>query len=411
MNNRSVRILCFAWVAVATACAQGSSSPNSDRQDFDVGVSGDTTTYQLLRPAVERYRLALEQVSSVGVLEGPAGITFGQITDVAVLPDGRVVVHDHLARVLLLIGIDGAEVDTLARSGQGPGEFDRINGLAYLSDGRIVARVPERKFLVFDREGRFAEEWSVRTSYLDPAPMLGTRDGGLLVKINFQQQLFGPADIGFIHLDGSGEVTDTLGPFPTDRDDEVGRGYFQPSKLVVAHPSGAILVAVGSRMQLELVWPNHRVTRVAGDTLLIPLHREERREWEAVNRYLQSRWVGTGRVFPPVPDHKPAIRRILVGDHGRLWVQRSAMAEKRGRAGQPAGPGLPPRPSWEEPAVFSVFDVDPAGAVSYVGELNAGFDLSLRYVRGDTVWAVRSGTYGEEYLERLVLQDTSGLAR
>lgn len=61
----------------------------------------------------------------------PASFEFGRISGLAVESDGRLVILDALARTLYRINHDGLVVDTIARSGEGPGELgNALNSLA-----------------------------------------------------------------------------------------------------------------------------------------------------------------------------------------------------------------------------------------------------------------------------------------
>ncbi|MCY4571386.1 MAG: 6-bladed beta-propeller, partial [Gemmatimonadetes bacterium] len=66
--------------------------------------------------------------------DGPEG--FGDIQDIAVDPTGRIYVLDVASEEVRVFGGDGAYLRTMAREGEGPGEF------RYSSNNRITWRAP-----------------------------------------------------------------------------------------------------------------------------------------------------------------------------------------------------------------------------------------------------------------------------
>lgn len=117
-----------AWSTVG--CAPGSDG-ETDRGDIEI-------------PITEEIR--------IGRLEGPEEYIFGRLGAIAPAPDRSVYVAEaQLAEIRHLDG-EGTCIGSFGRKGEGPGEFASIDGLAVLSDGRIVAWDADlRRLSVFNR--------------------------------------------------------------------------------------------------------------------------------------------------------------------------------------------------------------------------------------------------------------------
>jgi len=121
-------------------------------------------------------------------------------------------------------------------------------------------------------------------------------------------------------------------------------------------------------------------------------------DWRVERDTIGDMIVGVGAfdVGPSIPDAKPAFQEIYAGERGRIWVQRHTAAVKVEAEARKARPGGPPPITWEEPAVFDVFDRDG----TYLGEVHAPPRTTLMAFRGDTVWGVRRGEFDEPYVVR-----------
>ena len=104
--------------------------------------------------------LAPEPALSVGLLDGPEELLFGDIESVARDANGNVIVADGQALEIRIFGPDGGWLRSLGREGEAPGEFLDLTGAWVLADGGILA-LDYR----LDRITRFgAEDASVRTA-------------------------------------------------------------------------------------------------------------------------------------------------------------------------------------------------------------------------------------------------------
>jgi DNA-binding beta-propeller fold protein YncE len=130
-------------------------------------------------------------VSSGGVVavhavaDGAKRRTIGGLvspTDVAVAPDGAVLVADQGAGGVQVFEPDGRPRLRLGRAGDGNDDFKGLLGIACDPDGGIYALDQlQRRVLRWDRFGRSLAPWGVPTDDKDPPVDCCVRPGGLLV--------------------------------------------------------------------------------------------------------------------------------------------------------------------------------------------------------------------------------------
>ncbi len=97
------------------------------------------------------------EVFRLGSLDAPAWQHFGALQAAAFDAAGNLYLLDVDARNIVVVDRTGAFARTIGQSGDGPGEFDFPLNLAILPDGRIVvADIPRRRTLhIFNSDGSF----------------------------------------------------------------------------------------------------------------------------------------------------------------------------------------------------------------------------------------------------------------
>ena len=100
----------------------------------------------------------VEDVYTVGVLDGAAWEMFGRVAGVAFGADGSLFILDNGAGHVVVVDPAGQFVRTIANQGEGPGELTRPLGLAVLGDGRIAVNDMGRGITVFSRDGESFQE-------------------------------------------------------------------------------------------------------------------------------------------------------------------------------------------------------------------------------------------------------------
>ena len=130
-------------------------------------------------PAADRLLEAgFEDVYRVGTMAGDEWEQFGNVRRVAFDGAGRLFVFDNQADRIHVIGPDGEYQHSIGRSGEGPGEFRRPDGLAVMRDGRmVIADLGHRAYHVFGADGEFErmvgmapEEGDIRITDIYPHP-------------------------------------------------------------------------------------------------------------------------------------------------------------------------------------------------------------------------------------------------
>ncbi len=108
-------------------------------------------------PAEDRVLEAeFEDVYRVGTMAGDDWEQFGNVRRVAFDGVGRLFIFDSQADRIHVVGPDGEYLHTIGRSGEGPGEFRRPDGLAVTRDGRVViADLGHRAYHIFGADGEF----------------------------------------------------------------------------------------------------------------------------------------------------------------------------------------------------------------------------------------------------------------
>jgi hypothetical protein len=107
---------------------------------------------------------------------------------------------------------------------------------------------------------------------------------------------------------------------------------------------------------------------------------EQRSTMDVRMRAIDPTWSWSG---PDIPREKPAYRRVIVADDGRLWVLASLPSE---RVTPPADarPGTEESMMLREPPVYDIYE--PTGV--YLGRVRIPDRVQLKSMRGDTVWGV-----------------------
>ncbi len=386
---------------------------------------GDTTVVRTVAgsawggPArlVERARITADPADTVDGLRSVTALASG--------PNGDVYVVDGERATVRLHDRDGRHVRAFVVPLGEPGHYTQPNGVAVLSDGRVVIRDPRRsQLVVYSPRGAYLERWPHPSGVYSPSPLISDAEDRLYTRI-----VFNPTEPreewreGLVQYGRDGAIEDTI---PDPEIDYVSpslvvevpggdpvrflipltpRAYWAPS------PSGDVVTAISDRYALDVLKPDGSIVRIEREYAPVPASREERstlyRDVDRRARQIDYRWTWRG---PIIPEEKPPFKGLFADADGRIWVQLHQAAELTGEfaasaeaSGAADADGtspsteadsdgrLPTVLDWWEPIVFDVFEPDGR----YLGRVSAppGFRTQpLPSIRGNTVWAaVREG--------------------
>lgn len=111
------------------------------------------------------WRLAPEPTLRIGAVEGPPHQAFGYALAPVRLSDDRVVVADRQRNHVHFYSPSGEHLQTVGRTGQGPGEFTQIWRMYRIQGDSLMVLNPITLTTILSPEGKF-----VRRYQLDPVP-------------------------------------------------------------------------------------------------------------------------------------------------------------------------------------------------------------------------------------------------
>ena len=315
-------------------------------------------------------------------------VTLGDVSGLAVGPDGRVFVWDPQTPSIWLYDTRGRLVRRVGRVGGGPGEYDQLNGLAVRPDGRMVAwDAGNARLNVYDADGNTVTSWklTVGGTYMSNGV---TADARNRIWLNTSRR----------HVyDSVGVLVDSVAvpSYPTNdqilraRREGMSSGHAIPyttrSRSAIS-PLGFIVSGPGRPYAVNTIH-NGRPLRIERETPAVPVADEERAQHrariEAILTRVQPDWRWDGA---DIPTTKPPYSGLSVGSDGRIWVSLHVESE----AFDPVLP-RPPRPGAtpvvrfrENERRWDVFEPDGR----YAGRVLAPGEFTAYAMRGDTVWGV-----------------------
>ena len=325
------RTLALTMPVFAAACARD----DAPTADYVMNYEGVTPVTNTSAPPPAR----LELVVSIGpktLTDTGSPEEFGRVSSVALGPNEAVFVADDLNHVVKVFGLDGAHHRTFGREGEGPGEFNSLNSVAWAGD----------RLLTFDPDLGRIGEWSAAGEWLRQrttrAGVTGVPAWVRLYGVGpdevFQFALLGP-DLRrfYVGHDSRGETGDTLAWMQAP---PIGRPAivceyedriaffpipFAPRFLQHPGPGGVLYSALNSAYRIF-------VTRNDGAEVLMVIERPlpsesfSTAEWRAANaEYYEWRETRSDASCdprdPPRPDARPFIEELFVAPDGKLWVE------------------------------------------------------------------------------------------
>lgn len=387
---RLIALFLLGWLA--SGCSSGDAGPSAiveDSAGVEMVQHGPLADYGL--PAY-----AVEYVLTIGAMEGPPEMLFGEVVGVELLEGGTVAVLDRQASEVRTYSMDGSFIRRISRRGSGPGEIsgDATLGLVGMGAGHFA--LPDainQTVSVFDAGGDLAasHRWDIVAVIPE---WKSTNDSRMAVRIWSEDREV----LALRSADGN--VLDTLAalaarpPFePPDM-----RFPIWPERIVwSAREPGEVVAGwmFEPRVTLyQLGEPARAISWVTEDRPLVE------REHEMLLGII-ARNMGETELPPDVrtqlrlPDELPAMADIETGE-GLILVQRvRALEAMDRRVTRPPNVGV----SGFGGPLWDVFAVEG----EYLGILDLGAPADVFSIRGDTILGVREDSLGvqQAFLARL----------
>ncbi len=302
--------------------------------------------------ALDRARAAgIAPDLSIGVLDGDAMKTFGDIRGVDVDADGTIYIFDTQASEIRAFDAEGAYLRTVASRGEGPGEIVEANGILFRNGLIWVHDHGQWQLLGLRPEGGEAERHPLHvrsyayiwTGTVDragrvwktdfPSPEPRTRQEGL------NEGSYLTVEKWYALSDGSTDSIYTGEHRARRYTSRMGRGFmhrgipFDPYPSTAIDPDGGLWTTEGDR---------YRIARLdlSGDTTLVlevseppaPVTRRDRRDFlDTMSEESPGVQQIADDLMALMPEHRPTITALSVDDEGRLWVKRTTREEAHAR--------------------------------------------------------------------------------
>lgn len=325
--------------------------------------------------------MSLREDLRIGSLEEDGPRTFGSIAEVAVAPDGSILVFDEQVPALRRFSASGEFLGNIGRSGQGPGEYGaRPTGLMVDQVGRIILSDPDNaRISTFSSDGRFLGALG-RVSglrILFGRMIAGDRSGRIHVPVLMVEpgpDMPIPWPIGIEVRGSDGTVLDTIPPASID-------GAL--ADVVEVHPDGSVVVGSAERAVFE-IRSGDGVVRVE-----MPFQRARYTEAELqrLGMALQPAAAADGADEVQLPEAKPAYIDVLFDPSDRIWLRRPIEPSSAGDA------TVIPR---FQPSVLDAFERDG----TYLGVVRLPPRTRPVAVTETHLYAIQMGEYDEQYVVR-----------
>ncbi len=373
-----------APLALLAGCG-GSESAAAPDASFAVvdsaGVDVVTTTVPEWGPSGSPWSLTV--ITEIGGLDGDEVYLFGEVADVALVPDGGVAVADRQTADVRFYDAAGEYMRRSGVAGDGPGEFRRIRWLDRCGGGFIAYDPMLRRTTPISLSGVAGEPSPFITGETNRPPYNSTclPDGSLLA-VGWGEAPPRPegaetwfftqrANAWRILPDG---VIDTIGTYISSErlgmyDPDTGGGGSGPHpfsrSVEFDGDEDHIYIGAGERLQVEVRTLDGELLRIirGPDTDLDV-------DAEFMATYRRASLTGMDSVLraeivaadDAMPERYPAFSELLVDDLGFVWVERFVLP-------------------WDDVRRWGVFAPDGA----FLGHLELPLDFELTDVSADRV--------------------------
>ena len=330
----------------------------------------------------------VEEMYTVGVLDGAPWEMFGSVRAVAFDEDGTLFILDNDAGHVVVVDAAGEFVRTISNKGEGPGELNQPIGMAVFSDGSIGVNDLSRGIQFFGRDGEFLRAAGFdMTDGAPGTPIYALPDGTILsaeLVGGSLSRLLGGDDaapegrsIRRYRLDGTHEVFHAAWPGPPGEETEMQAGGVrmvisgaEPFPLPLAIGvlrDGRVVVADSVGYRIKILDASGRVTGTLERPLTPVAVTETIREAERERRLAAAQSGGGG-------GNAVVMMRTLSGAAGSL----------RGGGGASSGP---------DPDLIRRMMEDRVRNLAFPDEIPVIAGLAVDW--SDRIWVERSALPGE----------------
>ncbi len=258
---------------------------------------------------------------------------FGRIIDLDVTSEGHMIAADWDATNIKVLRPDGTLIDTLGRSGSGPGEFQQLRSIQVARSDSIYAYDVQRSRLtVFAPPPSLAvvrtvtvsqeEGFATRMAVLDDR-FVGSFGGSMTPEEGVRR----PEPTPWRWIDASGTPGDTLMMARQRKRALLSvNGGFRIRSIPFGRET---LTAIGPQSRLYYGWTDSlRISDRGAEgrsevVASVPTKPIPVREADRDSALSDVSSDMKPLVSSALPDTKPALTDLVVADDGRLWVKRS----------------------------------------------------------------------------------------
>lgn len=348
--------------------------------------------------ALDSGYLVLEQIASIGVLEGPPEYAFGRVEAVVRADAEHFFACDVAETQLRNYTLAGVFVKNVGRKGSGPGEYESCHALLTDRAGNIVINdVGNGRLVLFGADGGYkrSEPWppSGTVAAFDTVGNVWSteyragrggdeRSWNMVVVRDREGQRLDSLIAPSLRL-APGDV------FPSFGTDEGTLSPQTGDSIWSVLPRGGLAIARTDEYAVQVRTSDGSLLSLTRAVTPIEYSPEERKEWEAAISRIRS-----AKPFS-LPDAKPIIRQLRGDDSGRLWVR---LADSAYRVGESAA-----LLTHREQGRWDVWDI---AARRYLGEIRLPRARKIVAISGSLVWLSGPGPNDEQKLEIHRLSNT-----
>jgi len=372
-DSSTRRILVVAWAVVAVvALALGASGCASEAPASGWGGTVDTLSsgqISVYNPVGSLWSAGdewvLQEEIRIGTLDGTGPDMFGAITDFEVDRYGRFWLFEGQAQEIRLFDADGRFIRTVGRQGEGPGEFNRVIGMAWGPDDNLWIVDPSNNRLsVVDTAGVFvASHPTIGGIVVQPWPG-GFDDAGQFYTYGVDTRVEDDFALVMVRHGLDLQPIDSVAPpeYPGEREYYEIKNEsswmmtgvpFTPSMEWRLERDGTYWAGLtGDYRIFQVSWEGDTLRSIRRDYEPLPVTSSDLEEAkEGLDWFVEA---GGKADWSRIPAAKPAFDDFVIDDAGYLWVQMIAEPEQEDR-------------------LFDVFD--PAGR--YLGEVHVPFPVEF----------------------------------